>query len=213
MPSEQRILITAGNTRELIDPVRYLSNVSTGVMGYELAKACRKAGHPTTLISGPTLLARPKGVRFIGITTSVQLEKTVQREFPRCDVLFMTSAVCDFRPAKFSAMKIRRRPTFNLKLIKTPDILKGLAKHKGNRIVVGFCLETENLLAQAKRKLRGKKTDFIVANFLGRGNRPFGSNPTTVYVLSKEGKTVCLKKAPKSKVAAFLLKTVLNPAR
>ena len=213
MPSLKRILITAGNTRELIDPVRYLSNVSTGVMGYELAKACRKAGYPTTLISGPTLLARPKGVRFIGITTSAELQNALGKEFPHCDVLFMTSAVCDFRPARFSAMKIRRRATFDLKLVKTPDILKGLAKRKGGRTVVGFCLETGNLLAQAKRKLREKNTDFIVANFLGRGNRPFGSNPTTVYVLNKEGKTVCLKKAPKSKVAAFLLKIVLNPAR
>ncbi len=213
MPSQKRVLITAGNTREMIDPVRYLSNVSTGVMGYELAKASRKAGFSTTLISGPTLLDPPRGVRFIGITTSAELEQALRREFSRCDCLFMTSAVCDFRPARFSARKIRRRSTFNLKLVKTPDILKGLAARKGKRIMVAFCLETENLLAQARRKLREKKADYIVANFLGLGSRPFGPHPTTVYVLGKDGTRFFLEKAPKSKVARFLLKLLINPAR
>ena len=213
MASPKRILITAGNTREMIDPVRYLSNISTGVMGYELAKVSRKAGYPTTLISGPALLKSPAGVRFIGITTSTELENALRREFPRCDVLFMTSAVCDFRPARFSANKIKRRANFSLKLVKTPDILKGLAARKGKKTVVGFCLETEDLLLHARRKLFEKKVDYIVANFLGRGNRPFGFHPTTVYILSKDGAVTCLKKTAKSKVARFLLKTVLNPAR
>ena len=193
----------------MIDPVRYLSNVSTGVMGYELARASHGAGYPTVLISGPTALKPPRGVRFIPIMSSHELEHALKKYFPKCDVLFMTSAVCDFRPVKFSKGKIKRRDFFNLKLEKTTDILKEIAQQKGKRVVVGFCLETDNLLANARQKLSDKKIDYIVANFLGRGSMPFGDHRTSVTLLGKDGQTLSLKNASKSKVAKFLFETVV----
>ena len=210
MPRPPRVLISAGNTREMMDPVRYLSNVSTGVMGFELAKASRKAGFPTTLVAGPNDLKKPSGVRMIGITTSGELAKVLRKEFARSDILFMTSAVCDFSPVKVSSRKIKRKPFLTLKLVKTPDILSGLARRRGRRTVVGFCLETENLIANARRKLREKRVDYMVANYLGRGSTPFGPHRTSVTILSKNGKSVSLRNVTKAKVARFLIASVLG---
>ncbi len=194
----------------MIDPVRYLSNISTGVMGFELARASCREGCATTLISGPTLLKPPRGARYFSVTTSRDLEKAAHKAFPHCDVLFMTSAVCDFRPARFSARKIRRKPFLNLKLVRTPDILKNLTRRKGKRVVVGFCLETENLLERARKKLKEKKLDYIVANFLGKGHTPFGHHRTSISLLSKDGRVLSLKDVPKLKVARFLIKIILQ---
>lgn len=206
----KRILVTAGNTREMIDPVRYLSNVSTGMMGYEVAREARHAGHPTVFISGPTPLARPRGVKCVSVVSSTDLQRAVRKYFRWCDVLFMTSAVCDFRPAQRANRKIKRKPNLNLKLVRTPDILKGLAKVKGNRTVVGFCLETENLMANAAKKLREKKLDYIVANFLGGGNKPFGRHKTSVWVLGRNGSVTTLRNVSKARVARFLIRLAVS---
>lgn len=209
MSFRKRVLVTAGNTRESIDPVRYISNVSTGVMGFEISKAARDAGHRTVLISGPTFLKPPRGVTYIPIVSSSDLDHAVRREFKRCDVLFMTSAVCDFRPLSVSSRKIKRRAALNLKLVKTRDILKNLALEKKRRTVVGFCLETESLLENARRKLRHKNLDYIVANFLGRGNRPFGRHKTSVWILNREGNLVSLKNTTKTRIARFLIRNIV----
>lgn len=213
MVSGKRVLVTAGNTREMIDPVRYLSNVSTGVMGYELARAARAAGCRTTLVSGPTELRPLSGVKLVRVTSSRELEAACRRHFRRCDVLFMTSAVCDFRPARFVPRKIKRRAFFDLKLVQTPDILKRLARHKGGRTLVGFCLETERVLENARRKLREKHLDYMVANLLGRGSMPFGRHLTTVTLLGRDCGEFTLARASKAKVARFLLSKVLGTAR
>ena len=213
MPERKRVLVTAGNTREMIDPVRYLSNVSTGVMGFEIARAAERAGCLTTLITGPTHLKPPSRVKCIRVTDSRELETAVRREFTRADVLFMTSAVCDFRPARRARRKIKRKAFLRLKLVATPDILKGLARKKGKQTVVGFCLETERLLENARRKLREKSLDFIVANFLGPGYRPFGSHRTSITLLGRGGMVFSLRRAPKREVARFLLEKIIGTAR
>ncbi|MBI4549968.1 MAG: phosphopantothenoylcysteine decarboxylase [Candidatus Omnitrophica bacterium] len=209
MVLRKRVLVTAGNTRESIDPVRFISNISTGVMGFEISKAARDAGHRTVLISGPTLLRPPRGVTYVPIVSSADLDRAVRREFKRCDVLFMTSAVCDFRPAFVSRQKIKRKSSLNLRLVKTRDILKNLASGKKRQTVVGFCLETENLLGNARRKLREKKLDCIVANFLGRGSRPFGPHRTSVWILDRGGKTVEFRNATKARIAKFLIRSII----
>jgi len=205
----RRVLVTAGNTREKIDPVRFLSNISTGVMGFEIAKAAHAAGYETILIMGPTDLEPPKGVKMVRIVTAAELEKAAVREFKHSDALFMTSAVCDFRPAKMSKLKLKRKGKFDLKLESTPDILKKLSfSSKRNQTVIGFCLETDHLIRNAKRKLREKKLDYIVANYLGPRKCPFGRVNTTVEVLSKDGTQVAHTNISKATLAKRLIKLI-----
>ncbi len=168
-----RILITAGGTHEYIDPVRFISNASSGRMGYALARAALKAGHKVTLITAPTALKPPTGVEIIRIETAAQMFAAVKEHFPRCDCLIMAAAVADYTPAEPAKTKIKKgaaKLTIDLK--PTPDILKWAAEHKarsratghGRRIVVGFALEDEDLRARAEEKLRDKHLDMIVAN-------------------------------------------------
>ncbi|HNV85989.1 MAG TPA: phosphopantothenoylcysteine decarboxylase [Candidatus Omnitrophota bacterium] len=208
-----RVLIAAGPTREMIDPIRYISNLSTGRMGFELAKESIRRGYPTTLISGPTNFKAPPGVKWISIISSSDLERMLRKYFDRCDVLFMPSAVCDFRPLHYSHRKVRRRSPLKLTMVATPDLLKKLARKKAGRTVVGFCLETENLIENAGRKLREKKLDYIVANRHGKGNRAFGDLPTTVFILGKDGSSLRLARMTKKEIAKRLLDRVISPEK
>lgn len=208
-----RVLIAAGNTREMIDPVRFISNISSGRMGVELAKESARRGFPTTLISGPTCLKPPRRVRFVPIITSGDLERALREYFPHCDILFMPSAVCDFRPLRVAKNKIRRRSAFALALVSTPDILKGLAARKKKQLLVGFCLETGNLYRSARRKLREKKLDYIVGNLMGKGVMPFGDAKTSVLILGKDGRRFSLRNVTKSRVAKFLFDLLMVSRR
>ncbi|MBI4970625.1 MAG: phosphopantothenoylcysteine decarboxylase [Candidatus Omnitrophica bacterium] len=201
-----RILVTAGPTREWLDPVRFITNPSTGVMGYEIARAAKRAGHAVTLLSGPTVLKCPPGIRFIPFETTEQLEQLLGREFGRHDVLFMTAAVGDYTPVYLGKHKIKRRSTLTVRFKQTPDLLAKLSRVKKNQIIVGFCLETEHLAANAVRKLRKKNLDFIVANYLGNGTQPFGSGLTNVIVISKSGWEKEFNKITKSRLARQLLR-------
>lgn len=203
-----RVLIAAGNTREMIDPVRYISNISTGRMGLELAKESVRRKNPTVLVSGPTLLQSPRKAKVVPIVTSRDLERSLKTQFPRCDVLFMPSAVCDFRPAKYSKAKIKRTKGFSLKLAATPDLLRMLGKRKKRKILVGFCLETGNLVRNARRKLKEKELDYIVANRMGGGVMPFGDSKTSVVILRKDGEEFHLRDVTKKRVSRFLFDLV-----
>ncbi|MCQ9206917.1 MAG: hypothetical protein NG740_03435 [Omnitrophica bacterium] len=204
-----RILITAGPTLEAIDPVRFISNRSTGYMGYELARIAEKIGYRVTLISGPTNLLPPKAVKFLQIVTAQKLYKSVHRELKKADILVMASAVADFKPLRFSRNKIKSKKGIALKLAKNPDILKSLTlKERENKIIVGFSLETKAVLANSMRKLRAKKLDLIIANMCGRGNMPFGKGAKTVYLIDKFGRRKKLLKAPKARVARAILDTI-----
>jgi phosphopantothenoylcysteine decarboxylase / phosphopantothenate---cysteine ligase len=161
-------LITAGGTREYIDPVRFISNASSGKMGYALAATVLKAGHEVTLITAPTALKPPAGSAVVPAESAAQMFAAVKEHFPECDCLIMAAAVSDFTPVRRSKTKIKKqegqaKPTLQLK--PTADILKWAGRHKAaGQIVVGFALEDRNLRANAEKKLRDKHLDMIVAN-------------------------------------------------
>jgi phosphopantothenoylcysteine decarboxylase / phosphopantothenate---cysteine ligase len=212
MPSSKslKILITAGPTREMLDPVRFLSNVSTGEMGYTLARNASLQGHEVTLISGPTALQPPKNVNFISITSAAELQKACRKHFPKHDVLIMTAAVCDFTPASPKKQKIKRLKTKQFLLKQTPDIVAGLASKKGNRTVIGFCLETQNWLKNARKKVQNKHLDGIVANYYNANHIPFGRRRINTAFMDRQGKTVLLKNRSKDQVSKALLGWIRN---
>ncbi|MHC4495403.1 MAG: phosphopantothenoylcysteine decarboxylase domain-containing protein [Planctomycetota bacterium] len=169
-----RILITAGGTREYIDPVRFISNASSGKMGYALARAALKAGHQATLITAPTTQREPAGARSVRVETTHEMFEAVKKYFTRCDCLIMAAAVADYTPVRSVKTKLKKSSNhLTIKLKPTPDILKWAGKQKkvkrqkakGKRqIVVGFALEDKNLLVNAEKKLMEKNLDMIVAN-------------------------------------------------
>lgn len=197
----------------MLDPVRFLSNVSTGEMGYSLARHCASQGHYVTLVSGPTSLAAPAGIRFIPIVSAADLKKTCEKLFPMHDVLVMVAAVCDFTPEETGRHKLRRTKTKKLLLRQTPDIVAGLAARKGRRIVIGFCLETENWLENAKAKLARKNLDGIVANYYTPRHIPFGDRKINTSFLSPGNRGIHLKGKNKRQVAEALLKWVQELAK
>ena len=201
----KKILITAGPTREMLDPVRFLSNLSTGEMGYTLASVARSQGYQVTLISGPTALKPPHGVRFISILSAEELKRACQKEFPRHNVLVMTAAVCDFTAASFHPQKIQRTKTKQLQLKQTPDIVAGLARKKGKRKVIAFCLETTDWLRRAHEKLKRKGLDGIVANYYQRGHVPFGKKRINTAFLDGQA-TKLFKNLSKRQVSFRLIR-------
>jgi len=211
-PSNKKIklLVTAGPTREWLDPIRFMSNPSTGVMGYEIARAGVELGFSVTLISGPTHLTPPKGVRFISIETAKELQSALKKTFPKHDLLFMTAAIGDYTPVKLNKQKIKRVPTLTVKLKHTPDVIAGIAKQKKHQTIVGFCLETKNLIANAKQKMKNKNLDFIVANYLGKNSNPFGSGNTKVVLMDALGKKKEFKNVSKKVLGKKLLLEVIT---
>ena len=162
------LLVTAGPTREHLDEVRFLSNLSSGRMGYAVARAGALAGHRVTLVSGPTALEAPPGVRRVEVESAAEMSREVRKAWPSCRALVMAAAVADWRPALRQPGKVKKggQQTLTLELVRTPDILAELGPEKGGRIVVGFALETEGLLAEATRKMAAKNLDAVVANSL-----------------------------------------------
>lgn len=209
MKKNPRILITAGPTIEPIDPVRFISNRSTGHLGYELARNAKNRKFKVTLISGPTTLKPPRGVKFVRIRTARELKRKMLAELAKSDILVMASAVSDFRPLYFSKKKLKSRGTLTLKLAKNPDILRSIPRNlRKNKIIIGFSLETEDLLKNAAQKLRNKHMDLIVANKCDRKNTPFGKGLKTVYLLDALGHLKILKKQSKRRIARAILDTI-----
>jgi len=161
-----RILITAGGTREYIDPVRFISNASSGRMGYALARAALKAGHKVTLVTAPASIRVPAGVRIVKVETAAQMFEAVKKYFVKCDCLIMAAAVADYTPAKVSKTKIKKGPVrLTIELKPTVDILAWAGRHKKkNQLLVGFALEDKNLRQNAEKKLSDKNLDIIIAN-------------------------------------------------
>ncbi|AQT67221.1 DNA/pantothenate metabolism flavoprotein [Anaerohalosphaera lusitana] len=159
------ITITAGGTREYIDPVRFISNASSGRMGYALAAAARDAGHSVTLITAPTALQPPDDVTVINVTTSEDMFTAVRSAFPATDCLIMAAAVSDYRPAKTSSTKIKKSDAeLTIRLEPTTDILRWAGQNKTTQLIVGFALEDTDLETRAEKKLRDKNADMIIAN-------------------------------------------------
>ncbi len=205
------ILVTAGPTREQIDPIRFISNYSTGRFGYEIARAARRRGHRVVLVSGPTHLKAPAGVRRVSVESALEMKRAVEREFKSCGVVIMAAAVSDWRARAVSGRKIKRGgPTIALELIENPDILAGLGARKGRRTVVGFALETGNLRENALDKLRKKNLDMIVANRITKKRSAFGGNRPAVVILDRSGGEAVYNNKTKRELAKIILDKALN---
>ncbi|MEC7402001.1 MAG: phosphopantothenoylcysteine decarboxylase [Verrucomicrobiota bacterium] len=181
-------LISAGPTREWIDPVRFLSNPSSGKMGYALARAAVDRGMQVTLVSGPTALKAPAGAEVLFVETAREMQEAMSQRFAKADLIIMTAAVSDHRPETRSKQKQKKEQMrMTLDLVANPDILMELGKQKKNgQTLVGFAAETENLLPNARRKLREKNLDWIVANDVSEKDRGFQSDFNKISLLSKE---------------------------
>jgi phosphopantothenoylcysteine decarboxylase/phosphopantothenate--cysteine ligase len=201
----RRVLVTAGPTREAIDAVRFLSNPSTGKMGFAVAEAAVRRGAEVTLVSGPSSIPDPEGVEVVRVTTAAEMRDAVLRAFPSSNVIVKTAAVSDFAPAEAAGEKVRKeQASRSIRLVPTPDILKEIAPGKGDRLLVGFAAETGDLLCNAQRKLMEKGLDLIVANDVS-GGAVFGEDHSEVLILDRAGREEHVGPASKSDIAERLL--------
>src|SRR5213594_2227148 len=186
--SGEKLLITAGPSREPLDPVRYISNRSSGKMGYALARAAVRRGAEVTLISGPTALEPPPGARLISVTTAAEMRDAVIKEFAQCTAIVMAAAVADYRPARVADQKMKRgKEPVELLLEPNPDILKELSDKKDGKLLVGFAAETEELTANPEKKLREKNHDMIIANIVAEAGSGFDGDTNIATILDRTG--------------------------
>ncbi len=205
------VLITAGGTREYIDPVRYISNASSGKMGFALAVAALKAGHKVTVITAPTnLLSAPK-VNLVKVVSADEMFTAVRKHFPKCDCLIMAAAVCDYKPAEKRKTKIKKnREPVLLELLPTTDILYWAGRNKKKQqILAGFALEDKALKSRAEKKLKQKNLDLIIANPV----ETIGSQSASVHLKIATGKWQTLPAAEKSVVALKIISVIEQIAR
>ncbi|MGI5838359.1 MAG: bifunctional phosphopantothenoylcysteine decarboxylase/phosphopantothenate--cysteine ligase CoaBC [bacterium] len=205
----KRVLVTAGPTREAIDPVRHLSNPSTGKMGYAVAEAARDRGAHVVLISGPTHLPAPAGVETMQIKSAVDMYNAVIANYEAADIIIKSAAVSDYRPVRAAAEKIKKSEgKMIIELERNPDILYELGQRKGDRILVGFAAETNDVLANAVAKYRKKNLDLIVANDVTQEGAGFAGDTNIVSIIDREGNVEALPQLTKRQVAEKLLDRV-----
>jgi len=204
-----RVLVTAGPTREALDPVRFITNHSSGKMGYAIAAMARRRGGDVTLVSGPTSIPAPQRVRMVKIETALQMHRAVMDNLSEADVVVKAAAVSDYRPVRFSSSKIKKEAdTLCLDLEKNPDIISEIGKKKGNKIVVGFAMETDNLIENAKKKMCAKRMDLIVANNLSEAGSGFQYDTNIVTLIDRSGAIEKLPMMEKIDVADAILDRV-----
>ncbi len=204
-----KTLVTAGPTREPLDPVRYISNPSTGLMGYALARALQLRGAEVILISGPTSLAPPMGVELISITTAEQMYNAVLEHYDQCKLIIKTAAVSDFKPHCYHEQKVKKiEAGLTLEFIPTPDILLELGKRKKEQVLVGFAAETENVEENAAKKLISKNLDLIVLNNLVEEGAGFASTTNRVTIIDRNGSKEHLPLMAKEQLAHELLNRI-----
>lgn len=210
----QRVLVSAGPTQEAIDPVRFISNRSSGKMGYAIAEAARDRGADVILVSGPTALAMPTGVQMVSVTTAHEMADGLLRHFDWATVVIMAAAVADFRPRDQASQKIKKRQqgTLSLELEPAQDILAMLSAQRTTQFLVGFAAETEDLMMHAKEKLVGKGLDLIVANDVTKDGAGFGSDHNAAVILSRTGLQKELSLMTKRRLADEIL-TAVNDTR
>ena len=214
----KNILITAGPTRERIDPVRFISNRSSGKMGYALAKIAEKQGFNVTLVSGPVNLPSPDGITLIKVESAEEMACEVRKCAKFADIIIMAAAVADYRPKVVSASKIKKSDNnMTLEFERTTDILGELRNSqreielKSDLILVGFAAETDNVIKSAKDKLNKKHLDWIVANDISRTDAGFQSDKNEVTMISKGGEIIEIPLQSKEKIAKLILKNILEP--
>jgi phosphopantothenoylcysteine decarboxylase/phosphopantothenate--cysteine ligase len=203
----KRLVVTAGGTREPIDPVRYIGNPSSGKMGYALAEAARDRGAKVTLITAASL-PQPEGIAVVPVETAAQMKQAVAKAVAKADALLMAAAVADYQPKTAAKSKIKKdSPGLTLELVRTPDIITEV---KGNFIRVGFAAESDDLVANAKKKLAKKQLDLIVANDITDKDSGFGVDTNKVTLISRDGKVETLPLMSKREVADRILDRVVG---
>ena len=205
-----KCLISAGPTREWIDPVRFISNPSSGKMGYALAKEARDMGFDVCLVSGPVELSKPEGVEVIEVESALSMKRAIDEKFNFYDWVIMTAAVCDHRPKSRNKIKIPKDQfPENLLMARNPDILKELGeKKRENQVLVGFAAETHMVLESAHKKLKQKKLDWIVANDVSKTNQGFSSDQNEVTLINSDGLENQISRADKSVIAKEILHAI-----
>jgi phosphopantothenoylcysteine decarboxylase/phosphopantothenate--cysteine ligase len=207
------VLVTAGPTREPIDPVRFISNASSGTTGYAIAEEAARRGARVTLVSGPSVLKDPFGVTTVRVTTAEQMAGMVDMAYAGADVVIATAAVSDFRPLETSAEKVKKSSaSLSIEFERTPDILAGLSARKGSRVLVGFAAETGDVVAYARQKLTSKNLDFVVANDVSDPAVGFASEDNVVWFVDADTAEQ-LDRMPKRRIAGLLLDRIAPLAR
>ena len=184
--ASETVLITAGPTREKIDPVRYLTNRSSGRMGYALAEAASRRGARVLLVSGPTALTPPSSAELTRVESTEQMRDAVLNLLPQATIVIKTAAVCDYRPKSTAGQKMKRKGPMTLELEPTPDILKDISLKRGTQVLVGFAAETENVLENARQKLVSKNLDAIVVNDVSREGVGFDTERNAVTIITRD---------------------------
>lgn len=205
-----KLLITAGPTREALDPVRYLSNRSSGKMGYALAQAAQDAGHTVTLISGPVSLPPPEWIQLVKVESAQQMYDAVRDHIGSADIAIFSAAVADYRPAQVATQKIKKHDSeLVLHLERTPDILGSARTVFGfPGVLVGFAAETQNLVEHAQDKLQRKQCDMVVANDVSQPGIGFDSEENTVTLCFPDGSVQPLPRTSKLEIARYLVRIV-----
>lgn len=200
--SAERIIVTAGPNCEPIDPVRFVSNRSTGKMGFAMARIAWRRGAEVTLVSGPTALASPRGVHFCPVRTAREMQHATLEHYGQATIVIAAAAVADYRPAQVAPQKLKKgEGKFVIEMARNPDILAELSRQKGNRLLVGFATETENVVPNAERKLHGKNLDLIVANDVTQEGAGFAGDTNIVTLIDRTGRAESLPLMSKDEVA------------
>jgi len=201
-----KLIVSAGPTREYLDPVRFLSNPSSGRMGYAVAEAARDRGAEVVLVAGPTSLPDPWGVQVVRVESALEMREAILAQYPWAEAVVMAAAVADYRPETTLADKEPKVEAERiLRLVPNPDILKELGEKKGDRVLVGFAMETREGLERARGKLVRKNLDLIVLNWVNREGVGFGSLENEVVLLLRDGRVLELPRMPKRQVAHRIL--------
>lgn len=206
----EHVLVSAGPNREAIDPVRFLSNRSTGKMGFALAASAWRRGARVSLVAGPTELPTPTGVTRLDVASAAEMREALLDRFAQSTIVLMVAAVADFRPRQRAAEKIKKGPGgMTLELVRTADILSDLVAQRDEQLIVGFAAETENVLANAERKLDAKGLDMIVANDVAGSDTGFGVDTNAVTILTRRGDREIIPLMSKDEVADRILDSIL----
>jgi phosphopantothenoylcysteine decarboxylase/phosphopantothenate--cysteine ligase len=207
----EKVLVTAGPTRENVDPVRYLTNRSSGKMGYAVAEAAARRGAHVILVSGPTSLEAPAGVERIAVESAEEMHRAVLQKVADCSIAIFAAAVADYRPAEPNGQKVKRNnESTTIALEPTPDILASVARNKGDRFIVGFAAETDHVAENARKKLAAKNADLIVANDVTAEGAGFDHESNIVTLFARDGRDLALPRMSKSEVAQRILDEVVR---
>jgi phosphopantothenoylcysteine decarboxylase / phosphopantothenate---cysteine ligase len=207
----EKVLVTAGPTRENVDPVRYLTNRSSGKMGYAVAEAAARRGAHVILVSGPTSLEAPTDVERVDVQSADEMHRAVLEKVAGCSIAIFAAAVADYRPASPNARKIKRdSASITIALEPTPDILASVARNKGERLIVGFAAETDHVAENARKKLATKNADLMVANDITAEGAGFDHDTNVVTLFARDGRDLALPRMSKSEVAQHILDEIVR---